>query len=121
MLKYCIQSHHAKRAGHHWDFRLQKPNSDMMWSWVIPKHRLPSKGERLLAIKVQDHPIDWCKFEGEIEEGYGAGKVDLVDMDSYSFVSNASSKKCFELDGEVDGKYCLVRMGNTNKWLIIPK
>jgi len=105
MPMFCIQEHHAKRAGKHWDLRVEMPGDpdalgcyvakrhfetspeprpvpegprSVLRSWVIPKARLPEPGERLLTIPVEDHPFEYLTFSGEIEEGYGAGRVDLV-------------------------------------------
>lgn len=67
----------------HWDQTTEpKPQRDseksVLASWAIPKAKLPAKGERLFAIKTEDHPFEYLTFEGEIGEGYGAGTIKLV-------------------------------------------
>ena len=96
--RYVIQAHSAKRAGLHYDFRVEwdgelktyhkkRPSSNephgtpaptVLRSWCIPKARLPWFNEKLLAIPVEDHPIEYISFEGTIEDGYGAGEVKIV-------------------------------------------
>lgn len=105
MPKFCIQEHHANKAGLHWDLRIEMPgepddlgcylakrhwetttepkperdsDKSVLKSWVIPKAKLPDKGQKLLAIQTEDHPFEYLTFEGEIEKGYGAGQVKLV-------------------------------------------
>jgi hypothetical protein len=104
-MRFTIQEHAAKKAGLHWDLRLETPEGDLseyeakrnfsttpepppgsgaMASWSIPKHRLPKKGERLLAVPTEDHPLSYQNFEGEIKEGYGAGSVKLIANGDYA-------------------------------------
>jgi hypothetical protein len=60
--------HKAKKAGEHFDLRLENDDGTMS-SWAIPKARLPHNKEKLLAQKTEDHPISYNKFKGEIPEG----------------------------------------------------
>jgi hypothetical protein len=97
-----IQEHDARGAGLHWDIRFEhhigdtkkydemRPNTNeptkskssrVLRSLVIPKHRFPKDGEKLLMIGVEDHPWEYKDFEGEIKEGYGKGTVKLIHSD----------------------------------------
>ena len=68
-----IQKHNAKRAGLHYDLRIQDDSEEKnRRSWVIKKARLPDATEKLLCINVSDHPWSYRTFEGTLESGYGA-------------------------------------------------
>jgi len=78
---FVVHEHHAKRAGLHHDLRLEVDGE--MESWAIPKGIPLTSGVRHLAIKVASHSLDYADFEGEIEEGYGAGTVKVFDEGEY--------------------------------------
>src|SRR3989304_5873853 len=65
---YVIQEHRAKRL--HWDLRFEFEN--VLKSWALPKSPPQKEGEKRLAVVVDDHPLEYALFEGEIPEGnYG--------------------------------------------------
>ncbi len=121
---YCIQKHAASRL--HYDFRLELDG--VLLSWAVPKGPSFDPREKRLAMRVEDHPVEYGSFEGVIPRGeYGAGAVVLWDRGTWTPVIDpgAALKKGelkFELRGEkLAGRWALVRMkGDDPKaWLLV--
>jgi DNA ligase D-like protein (predicted 3'-phosphoesterase) len=117
--RFVIQLHKAKKAGEHFDLRLENDDGTMS-SWAIPKHKLPSGSEKLLAMKTEDHPISYNKFKGEIPEGeYGAGTVSIHDSGKYEEIERSTNKIVFKLRGKKEkGIYNLFKTDG-KKWMIM--
>ncbi len=116
--RYVVQEHHARRL--HWDFRLEMDG--VLKSWAVPKGPPQEKGQRRLAIEVEDHPLEYGKFEGTIPEGnYGAGKVMIWDKGYYTLLKKEADKVKFVLSGDrLQGAYILIKRGQKeNHWLFI--
>lgn len=87
MPRYVVHRHDARgRAGLHDDLRLEM--GGVLKSWAIPKmiSDRPDFREKRLAIQVEDHPLSYIDYEGEIADGYGAGTVTIWDYGTYEFV-----------------------------------
>jgi len=120
MPKFSVQLHEALKAGPHWDLRLEKDNAAI--SFAVPKRKLPGKGEKVLAIQVEDHPVDYMFWEGVIPEGsYGAGKVSVFDKGEYKINKWGDKEVDVTFQGKaLSGRYVFLHTGD-NKWLIVPK
>ena len=125
--RFVIQKHAARRL--HYDFRLQMEG--VLKSWALPKGLPWKRGEKHLAVEVEDHPIDYEDFEGVIPEGqYGGGSVMVWDRGTYYVYGEQPVKSLREgklhllLDGKkAKGEWTLVRIrgreGEKNQWLIL--
>lgn len=118
---FVIQEHHATRL--HWDLRLEIDG--VLKSWAVPKEPPTERGVRRLAIQVEDHPIEYSDFEGEIPEGnYGAGTVAIWDRGEFLLEERNDNKLTFELKGKrMNGVFNLVYVPNMgkNSWLFFKK
>lgn len=114
--QYCIQEHHAKRAGLHHDFRFEQEGVAV--SLVFPKLFQFADGRARLAIRTEDHPVEYMSWEGVIESGYGEGEVKLVASGFLILLEFTDSSLRFRIDyGLLTGEYvgfCRER----NQWLI---
>lgn len=131
-LSFVVQRHDASHL--HYDFRLEMEG--VLKSWAIPKGPSMIVGEKRLAIMVEDHPLAYGKFYGEIPEGNdGAGIVEIWDEGTYSPMEDMKSSAYdnylldqlkkgdlkFILKGKyLKGAFALVRMKEDN-WLLIKK
>jgi DNA ligase D-like protein (predicted 3'-phosphoesterase) len=115
---FVIQEHFART--HHFDFRLEKDG--VFKSWAVPKGVPTEVGVKRLAVQVEDHPLEWVGFEGEIPPGeYGAGTVNVWDRGIYDIKEWEPDRISFVLHGEkLQGRYELVRFrrAGEREWLI---
>jgi DNA ligase D-like protein (predicted 3'-phosphoesterase) len=116
---FVIQEHHARRL--HYDFRLERDG--VLKSWAVPKGIPETPEDKRLAVQVEDHPLDYAKFEGEIPKGqYGAGQVIIWDKGTYE--TKVWDEKMVEviLSGEkLKGRYVLVplKKAGAKNWLML--
>src|SRR5881392_516848 len=125
--RFVIQKHAARRL--HYDFRLEMEG--VLKSWALPKDLPWKRGEKHLAVEVEDHPIEYEDFEGVIPEGqYGGGTVMVWDRGTYYVYGEQPLKSLREgklhlvLDGKkAKGEWTLVRIrgrdDEKNQWLIL--
>ncbi len=121
---FVVQLHHASRR--HYDFRLQV--GDALKSWAVPKGPSYDPDVKRMAVEVEDHPVDYAGFEGEIPKGeYGGGHVARFDHGVWSTDGDPEAQLAkghlrFELFGDkLKGGWHLVRSGKPAKqpqWLL---
>lgn len=134
-LSFVVQKHHASHL--HYDFRLELDG--VLKSWAIPKGPSMNPGDKRLAMMVEDHPIEYGKFEGIIpKRNYGAGTVMVWDEGNYGPMEKDPDRDeekilkeglhkgdlKFVLNGKkLKGEFVLVRLksGKGNEWLLIKK
>ena len=120
---FVVQRHDARRL--HYDFRLERNGA--LASWAVPKGIPLEPGSQRLAVHVEDHPLEYATFEGEIPKGqYGAGTVEIWDHGTYELVEEKpDGGLTVRLDGErLSGTYALVPAklsGDPKNWLILRK
>ncbi len=125
---FVIQKHHASHL--HYDFRLELDG--VLKSWAVPKGPSLNPKDKRLAVEVEDHPIDYANFEGEIPKGeYGGGHVIVWDNGKWIPPANAEEqlkkgKLEFELQGhKLHGQWVLVRThmpgAKKNNWFLIKR
>jgi bifunctional non-homologous end joining protein LigD len=125
-LSFVIQKHWATRL--HYDFRLELNGA--MKSWAVPKGPSLDPHDKRMAVHVEDHPISYNKFEGQIPpKQYGAGKVIIWDKGYWKPIGNAATDYKaghlkFDLHGhKLNGRWALIRMKSRGEkqeaWLLI--
>jgi DNA ligase D-like protein (predicted 3'-phosphoesterase) len=116
---YLVHKHSASHL--HYDLRLEMDG--VLKSWAIPKEPPLTSGVRRLAVQVEDHPIEYATFEGEIPEGeYGAGLVEIWDKGTYELTDRKPDKLIVNIHGQrLKGPYVLVRFKDVKNWLFFKK
>ena len=131
-LTFVVQRHHASHL--HYDFRLELDGA--LKSWAVPKGPSLNPKDKRLAMMVEDHPVAYATFAGDIPAGnYGAGHVDVWDHGTYepidedgamitptAFAANLRNGNIkFRMKGKLlKGDFALVKMKKDEKtWLLI--
>ncbi|MDQ3778741.1 MAG: DNA ligase D [Actinomycetota bacterium] len=120
---FVIQRHDARRL--HYDLRLERDGA--LASWAVPKGIPLEPGQRALAVHVEDHPLDYATFQGEIPKGqYGAGLVEIWDNGTYELIEEKrNGGLTVRLAGErLQGVWTLVPAkldGDPKNWLLLRK
>src|SRR5438094_1803141 len=113
--RFVVQEHHARRL--HWDFRLERDG--VLVSWAVPRGVPPDPKRNHLAVHVEDHPLDYIDFEGQIPKGeYGGGQVVVWDHGTYETVKWKQDEVMVVVHGErLEGRYVLFQTRGKD-WMI---
>ncbi|MHB8589106.1 MAG: non-homologous end-joining DNA ligase [Candidatus Dormibacteraceae bacterium] len=113
--RFVVQEHHARRL--HWDFRLEREG--VLVSWAVPKGVPADPKKNHLAVHVEDHPLGYIDFAGDIPAGnYGAGHVSIWDHGTYETEKFSDREVMIVLHGKrLQGRYVLFRTNGEN-WMI---
>jgi len=130
---FVIQQHAARSL--HFDFRLEVDGA--LASWAVPKGPSTNPADKRLAVRTEDHPLDYADFEGVIPEGeYGAGRVIVWDAGPYRNLKRDDDGKeipladalekgqaeVWQIGRELRGGYALVHTksgGDEKNWLLV--
>ncbi|HEY5143314.1 MAG TPA: DNA ligase D [Solirubrobacteraceae bacterium] len=118
--RFVVQEHSATRL--HWDLRLEHDGA--LASWALPNFLPDAAGHNLLAVRTEDHPVDYLAFEGEIPQGsYGAGTMRIFDRGTFDVLTWGPRKVEVELHGErLRGAWALFPIGRgdgaSHEWMI---
>jgi DNA ligase D-like protein (predicted 3'-phosphoesterase) len=133
--RFTVQKHKATSL--HYDLRLEIDG--VLASWAVPKGPSTNPADKRLAMRTEDHPLDYLEFEGVIPNGeYGAGPMIVWDRGVYENISETrrgepltleeglekGDLKIFLLGEKIRGAYALVRTsdpGDREQWLLIKK
>jgi bifunctional non-homologous end joining protein LigD len=122
---FAVQKHRASAL--HYDFRLEA--GGVLVSWAVPKGPSLDPKVKRLAMQVEDHPLDYARFEGVIPEGeYGGGTVMVWDIGTYRLEDDETFDEAmrkgrivFSLDGKkLKGGWVLVRTRG-RQWLLMKR
>jgi bifunctional non-homologous end joining protein LigD len=118
--RFVVQEHHATRL--HWDLRLE--HDGVLASWAIPNGIPPDPAENRLAVRTEDHPLEYLEFHGEIPKGeYGAGTMTIWDRGTFETHKWEERKVEVTFHGErLTGRYGLFPIGRDDSskqdWMI---
>jgi bifunctional non-homologous end joining protein LigD len=112
--RFVVQEHHARSL--HWDVRLERDG--VLASWAVPKG-LPTEPDTVrLAVRTEDHPIEYLEFSGDIPAGeYGGGRMTIWDAGTYETEKWNPREVIVRLRGRrAQGRYVFIRTGDN--WIL---
>jgi bifunctional non-homologous end joining protein LigD len=118
--RFVVQQHHATRL--HWDLRLEHDGA--LASWAVPNGIPPDPAENRLAVRTEEHPLEYLDFQGDIPKGqYGAGTMKIWDRGTFELHKWEPRKVEVTFHGErLWGRYGLFAIGrdgeSKNDWMI---
>ena len=118
--RFVVQEHHATRL--HWDLRLE--HDGVLASWAIPNGIPHDPTDNRLAVRTEDHPLEYLEFHGEIPKGqYGAGTMTIWDRGTFELHKWEERKVEITFHGErLSGRYGMFPIGkpgdSANDWMI---
>jgi DNA ligase D-like protein (predicted 3'-phosphoesterase) len=118
---FVVQKHAARAL--HYDFRLEVDGA--LASWAVPKGPSLNPREKRLAVRVEDHRLDYASFEGLLGPGYGAGAVIVWDTGEFVLVSGSLEEGHLVADlhgHKLRGGFALTRTGrdgDRERWLLV--
>ena len=118
--RFVIQEHSATRL--HWDLRLEHDGA--LASWALPNGVPDAPKDNRLAVRTEDHPLEYLKFQGEIPQGsYGAGTMTIWDQGTFDVLKWEDRKIEVDLHGkQVSGRYALFAISKPEEekeaWMI---
>ena len=112
--RFVIHEHHARRL--HFDLRLE--HDGVLASWAVPKNLPEDTGTNHLAVRTEDHPLEYLGFHGTIPRGeYGAGEMSVWDTGTFDTEKWRDDEVIVWLRGtRLTGRYALIRTGG-RQWL----
>lgn len=113
--RFVVQEHSARSM--HWDLRLERDG--VLASWAVPKGIPPDPARNHLAVRTEDHPLEYLTFEGTIPEGnYGAGTMRVFDTGTYEAEKWSEREVMVTFHGDrVRGRHVLFRTRGKD-WMI---
>lgn len=115
--EFVVQEHDAKRAKKHYDLRLGDPKTQKGYSWA--GRYLPKPGEIRLFNLQPVHEIEYFNFEGEIPEGYGAGKVKIVNRSKAYVVESSPDRVKFVVPTDKGNEEYLLLKHTGHRWYVL--
>lgn len=103
-----VHEHDARRAGLHYDLRIEV--GGVLKDWAFRKPLPTEPGIKRYGVQQEDHELSMLEFEGEIKEGYGAGTMKIWDKGEYELLESDNDKLVLRFYGsKLRGRYVLLR------------